>query len=195
MRSTDRWRRTTSDSRNRNRRELVRVSIADNAATVGVRSCLLHLRRAMPNTSAGRSPSASKPTVKSSKTAPAAHSSVDRFPFAQYASVLGVHLTFVGFTALYLPQTTRLFVPLAVRKTDRPQSEFMETLTADPSLTLCWISVGLTLLQVWWANWVRKWSFKQTVKGTEVEIKLDRVKFDSLRLTVRRYTLRGGSYH
>lgn len=133
----------------------------------------------------------SKPTVtvKSGKTPPAVHPFVDRFPFAQYASVLGVHLILVGFTALYLPQTTRLFAPLAARKTDRPQSEFMEALTANPSLTLCWTSIGLTFLEVWWANWVRKWSFELTAKGTEVEIKLDRIKFDGLRLTVRRYML------
>ena len=124
----------------------------------------------------------SKTTVKSgTKTEP-----VDRFPFAEYASVLGVRLILVGFTALYLPQTTHIFAPLAVRKTDRPQSEFMKALTTDPSLTLGWISVGLTLLEVWWASWMWKWSFEQTAKGTEVEIKLDRMQFDGLRFTVRR---------
>lgn len=127
-------------------------------------------------------PTMSKTTVKSgTKTEP-----VDRFPFAEYASVLGVRLILVGFTALYLPQTTHIFAPLAVRKTDRPQSEFMEALTTDPSLTLGWISVGLTLLEVWWASWMWKWSFEQTAKGTEVEIKLDRMQFDGLRFTVRR---------
>lgn len=141
----------------------------------------------MPTKSARaiKSPTTSKPTAKSRKTAP----SMDRFPFAQYASVLGVHLSLIGFTALYLPQTTRFFAPLAPRKTDRPQSEFMEVLTADPSLTLCWISLGLTLLEVWWANWMRKWSFEQTAKGTEIEIRFDRVKFDGLRFTVREYML------
>ncbi|KAG8216237.1 GPI biosynthesis protein family Pig-F-domain-containing protein [Butyriboletus roseoflavus] len=126
-------------------------------------------------------PTTSKATsVKSGETAPAP---LDPFPFAQYASVLGVHLILVGFIALYLPQTTRLFAPLAVRKADRPQTEFIEMLTGDPSLTLGWIFAGLALLQVWWASWVRKWSFEQTARGTEVEMKLDRVRFDSLRFT------------
>jgi len=135
-------------------------------------------------------PTTSKTTLKSGKTEPV-HPPVDRFPFAQYVSVLSVHLILVGFIALYLPQTTRFVTPLASRKTDRPQSEFVEALTADPSSTLCWISVGLTFLEVWWAGWMRRWSFKQTAKGTDVEIKLDRVRFDGLRFTVRRYKLRG----
>lgn len=125
----------------------------------------------------------SKATVKSGTKTKPVHPPVDRFPFAQYASVLGVRLILVGFTALYLPQTAHIFTPLAVRKTDRPQSEFMEALTADPSLTVGWISVGLTVLEVWWASWMWKWSFERTAKGTEVEIKLDRMQFDGLRFT------------
>ncbi|KAF9224988.1 hypothetical protein BS17DRAFT_731777 [Gyrodon lividus] len=108
---------------------------------------------------------------------------VDLFPFAQYASVLGVHLTLIGFTALYLPQTTRFFRPLATRTTDRPQSDFMEALTTDPVLTLIWICGGLVILEVWWASWVRKWYFQQTARGTEDEIKLDYVQFNNLRFT------------
>lgn len=140
-------------------------------------------------TRAAKLPTTSNATsAKPGKTVPAP---VDPFPFAQYASVLGVHLILVGFTALYLPQTTRLFAPLAARKTDRPQSDFMEALTTDPSWTLGWIFAGLILLEVWWAGWMRKWTFEQTGKGTEVEIKLDRVRFDSLHFTVRRYKLCG----
>ena len=63
----------------------------------------------------------------------------------------------------------------------------MEALITDPSLTLVWISVGLALVEVWRASWMRKWSFEQTAKGTEVEIKLDRAQFDGLRFTVRGY--------
>lgn len=147
----------------------------------------------MPTTRAraAKPPTTGKTTpVKSGDTVPAP---VDPFPFAQYVSVLGVHLILVGFTALYLPQTTRLFAPLAARKTDKPQSEFMEALTAEPSLTLSWIFVGLTLLEVWWASWMRKWSFEQTAKGTEVEIKFARVRFNSLHFTVRRYIEAMGS--
>ncbi|KAF8843500.1 hypothetical protein BDN67DRAFT_988464 [Paxillus ammoniavirescens] len=102
---------------------------------------------------------------------------------AQYASVLGVHLILMGFTALYVPQTTRLFSPFAMRTTDRPQSDFMEALTADPLLTLIWICGGLVILQLWWASWVRKWYFEQKARGIEDEIKLDRVRFNNLRFT------------
>ncbi|KIK96074.1 hypothetical protein PAXRUDRAFT_826340 [Paxillus rubicundulus Ve08.2h10] len=107
----------------------------------------------------------------------------DRFPLAQYASVLGVHLILIGFTALYIPQTTRLFRPFTTRTTDRPQSDFMEALTADPLLTLIWICGGLMVLQLWWASWVRKWYFEQKARGTEDEIKLDRVRFNNVRFT------------
>ncbi|KAF8123685.1 GPI biosynthesis protein family Pig-F-domain-containing protein [Boletus edulis] len=136
----------------------------------------------MPATSSKTTlpPKSSKTKKKASKIDPV-RPPVDRFPFAQYASVLGVRLLLIGFTGLYIPQTTRLFGPLPPRKTDRPQSEFMEVLTVNPSLTLGWISIGLTLLEVWWAGWVRRWSFEQTAKGTEVEIKLDRVRFENLR--------------
>lgn len=113
-----------------------------------------------------------------------------KFPLAQYASVLGVHLLLVGFTTLYLPQTTRLLAPIDAQKTDRPQSEFMEALTADPLATVSWIAAGLILVQTWWAGWVRTWSFEQTRKGSETEIKLERVRFDGLRFTVRKHMLR-----
>ena len=129
----------------------------------------------------------SKKSGKTAEPVPVQPPPVDHFPFPQYASVLGVRLILIGFTALYLPQTTHLFGPLVPRRTDRPQSEFMEALTADPSATLGWISVGLILLEVWWASWMRRWSFEQTDKGTEVEIKLDRMQFDGLRFTVRNY--------
>ncbi|KAF9231776.1 hypothetical protein BU15DRAFT_68059 [Melanogaster broomeanus] len=89
----------------------------------------------------------------------------DLFPFAQYASVVGVHIILVGFTTLYLPQTTH----------------FMEVLTADPVLTLIWICGGLVIVQVWWASWLTKWYFEQTARGTEDEIKVDRVRFNNLR--------------
>ncbi|KAF9233831.1 hypothetical protein BU15DRAFT_79754 [Melanogaster broomeanus] len=107
------------------------------------------------NSNNGKTP---KPETITNHVPPA-----DLFPFAQYASVVGVHIILVGFTALYLPQTTRLFVPLPTRTTDRPQSDFMEALTADPVLTLSWICGGLR-------------------RGAqEDEIKVDRVRFNNLR--------------
>ncbi|KAI6020102.1 hypothetical protein PISMIDRAFT_10560 [Pisolithus microcarpus 441] len=102
------------------------------------------------------------------------------FPFLQYASVVGVHVILVGFTALYLPQSTLLFGPLPVRKTDRPQSEFMEVLTARPAVTAAWTLAGLCVLQVWWGTWVRKWHFEQQANGTSDEIKISRAKVNGV---------------
>lgn len=102
------------------------------------------------------------------------------FPFFQYASIVGVHVILVGFSALYLPQSTRLFGPLPVRKTDRPQSEFMEALTARPAVTAAWILAGLCVLQVWWGTWVRKWYFEQNAIGTLDEIKIAKAKVNAL---------------
>lgn len=133
------------------------------------------------------------PIAQSAKTvAPARPPFPDygKFPLAQYASVLGVHLLLVGFTTLYLPQTTRLFAPPDAQQMDRPQSEFMEALTTDPLATVSWIAAGLILVQTWWAGWVRTWSFEQTRKGSEAEIKLERVRFDGLRFKVRKQMLR-----
>ncbi|KAI5994531.1 GPI biosynthesis protein family Pig-F-domain-containing protein [Pisolithus marmoratus] len=102
------------------------------------------------------------------------------FPFFQYASIVGVHVVLVGFTALYLPQSTRMFGLLPVRKTDRPQSEFMEALTACSAVTAAWTLAGLCFLQVWWGTWVRKWHFEQNANGTSDEIKITRAKDNEL---------------
>jgi len=101
------------------------------------------------------------------------------FPYFQYVSVVGVHSTLVGFVALYLPQSIRLLGPLPARETDRPQSEFMEALTARPTLTAGWICAGLCVLQLWWGGWVRKWYFEHNTSSSTVdEIKMDRAKFN-----------------
>ena len=73
---------------------------------------------------------------------------------------------------------------IAARKTDRPQSEFTETLAGDKS-------DGLTLSHVWWASWVQKWSFEQTTRETRPEIKLDCVRSDGLCFTVRGHKIWG----
>lgn len=101
------------------------------------------------------------------------------FPYFQYVSVVGVHSTLVGFVALYLPQSIRLLGPLPARETDRPQSEFMEALTARPTLTAGWICAGLCVLQLWWGGWVRKWYFEHSTSSSTVdEIKMDRARFN-----------------
>ncbi|KAI6115322.1 GPI biosynthesis protein family Pig-F-domain-containing protein [Pisolithus croceorrhizus] len=121
-------------------------------------------------------PPARARTKKVALSSTASESRGGSFPFFQYASVVGVHVILVGFTALYLPQSTRLFGPLPVRKTDRPQSEFMEALTARPAVTVAWTLAGLCVLQVWWGTWVRKWYFEQNAHGTSDEIKITRAK-------------------
>lgn len=107
------------------------------------------------------------------------------FSYFQYVSIVGVHTTLVGFVAFYLPQSTRLLGPLPAQETDRPQSEFMEALTARPTVTAGWICAGLCVLQVWWGGWVRKWHFEHSATGSTVdEIKLDRAKFNKQWFTV-----------
>ena len=58
-----------------------------------------------------------------------------------------------------------LFALLAARKTDRPQSDFTEALTPDPSLTPVWISAGLALVEVWWASWMRSGLSRRPPRG------------------------------
>ncbi|KAG6329599.1 hypothetical protein ID866_9492 [Astraeus odoratus] len=105
------------------------------------------------------------------------------FPFFQYVSTVGVYTTLIAFTAFFLPQSTRLLGPLPLRTTDRPQSAFMEALTARPTTTAAWICAGLCVLQVWWGGWVRKWYFEQGAHGTTDEVKMDRARFNAMWFT------------
>jgi hypothetical protein len=70
----------------------------------------------------GHGAAMSKATVKSGTKTKPVHPPVDRFPFAQYASALCVRLILVGFTALYLPQTARIFAPLGPRRPEDGQT-------------------------------------------------------------------------
>ncbi|KAG1884791.1 GPI biosynthesis protein family Pig-F-domain-containing protein [Suillus subluteus] len=100
------------------------------------------------------------------------------FPYARYTSVVGVHTSLVAFTALFLPQTSFLLWP-SFADSDRPQSQFQDALTDNPVITLAWIVVGLVILQVWWAGWIRQWCFEYTSRGgTSDEIKMDRYQLD-----------------
>jgi len=107
------------------------------------------------------------------------------FPYARYTSVVGVHTSLIAFTALFLPQTSRLFWQPETKTTDRPQSEFVDALTDSPVATLAWIVAGLLILQPWWAGWIRQWSFEYTSRGTADEIKLDKLRFQEGRFSVR----------
>jgi GPI ethanolamine phosphate transferase 2/3 subunit F len=107
------------------------------------------------------------------------------FPFARYTSVVGVHTSLVAFTALFLPQTSRLFWQPETRGTNRPQTEFLDVLTDSPAITLAWIIAGLLILQPWWAGWVRQWSFEYTSRGTADQIKVEKQRFQQGRFSVR----------
>jgi phosphatidylinositol glycan class F len=106
------------------------------------------------------------------------------FPFARYTSVVGVHTSLVAFTALFLPQTSRLFWQPETRGTNRPQTEFLDVLTDSPAITLAWIIAGLLILQPWWAGWVRQWSFEYTSRGTADQIKVEKQRFQQGRFSV-----------
>jgi phosphatidylinositol glycan class F len=106
------------------------------------------------------------------------------FPLARYTSIVGVHSSLVLFTALFLPRTSLPDIipaslvavlplhgndgPAFVKSADQPQSRFLEPLTASPVATLAWICAGLVLLQVWWAEWLRKWAqeYQHSLLGT-----------------------------
>lgn len=110
------------------------------------------------------------------------------FPYARYTSVVGVHTSLVAFTALFLPQTSRLFWQPETQTTDHPQSEFLDVITDSPAITLAWIVAGLLVLQPWWAGWIRQWCFEYTARGTADEIMLERHRFQQGRFSVRRST-------
>ncbi|OAX37903.1 hypothetical protein K503DRAFT_205146 [Rhizopogon vinicolor AM-OR11-026] len=105
------------------------------------------------------------------------------FPYARYTSVVGVHTSLVAFTALFLPQTSRLLWQPETSSAERPQSEFLDSLTDSPVATLAWIVAGLLVLQPWWAGWMRQWCFEYTSRGTADQIKLDKQRFQQSRFS------------
>ncbi|OJA18544.1 hypothetical protein AZE42_04006 [Rhizopogon vesiculosus] len=105
------------------------------------------------------------------------------FPYARYTSVVGVHTSLVAFTALFLPQTSRLLWQPETSSAEHPQSEFLNTLTDSPVATLAWIVAGLLVLQPWWAGWMRQWCFEYTSRGTADQIKLDKQRFQQGRFS------------
>ena len=93
-------------------------------------------------------------TVKSGTENEQVHPPVARFPFAQYASVLGGTTSNPRRVHPSISPERRVFIP---RRPEDGQTSVRihGALTANPSLTLGWIvSVGLTLLEVWWASWM-----------------------------------------
>jgi phosphatidylinositol glycan class F len=109
-------------------------------------------------------------------------------PFFQYASTVGIHSSLLIFAVLFLPRTSLLYFPSTndflfaqpASSLDRPQSQFIEPLTASPVLTLSWICVGVATLAVWWAKWMRKWAYEENRYGStknEFELKTEKMEW------------------
>ncbi|GLB39617.1 putative GPI biosynthesis protein family Pig-F [Lyophyllum shimeji] len=112
------------------------------------------------------------------------------FPFARYTSVVGVHMTLLTFTALFLPRTTFFFEltrpsvdPELQTSRDRPQHPFLEELTLSPVSTLFCLCAGVFILQGWWGGWMRTWWTEYALEGTDVEKKLEKVAADRHKMT------------
>jgi hypothetical protein len=97
------------------------------------------------------------------------------FPFFQYCSTLGVYCSLLFFTVFFLPRTSLLWFESASQfpfaqvasSLDRPQSRFLEPLTASPTLTLGWICLGIALLVIWWTKWIRSWVYDEHRYGSQ----------------------------
>ncbi|KAJ7764625.1 GPI biosynthesis protein family Pig-F-domain-containing protein [Mycena maculata] len=110
------------------------------------------------------------------------------FPFARYASVVGVHTTLLAFSALFLPRSTEFEAlsflrpvvdSMQLTSRDRPQHPFLDALTGSPVATLAWLCVGAAVLQSWWAGWVRAWAIDFALHGAGIERKLDMARADA----------------
>jgi hypothetical protein len=90
------------------------------------------------------------------------------FPVAQYTSIVGVHITLLVFTTLFLPRATpiRTNAHQNPAPSDRPSHPFLEPLTKDPLSTLIAICGGTVILQGWWAGWIRKWHLDFMLSGS-----------------------------
>ncbi|KAF8237625.1 PIG-F-domain-containing protein [Tricholoma matsutake] len=112
------------------------------------------------------------------------------FPFARYASIVGVHTTLLTFTALFLPRTTFLLEfttpspdEAFMSSRDRPQHPFLVPLTLSPTSTLLCICAGVLVLQSWWGGWVRNWAIEYTLVGSDDEKRLDKSLMQKQRMT------------
>lgn len=132
----------------------------------------------------------SKPKSKAKTEAPAAPSSghieiVFKFPYLQYASLLGTYVVLVCFAGLALPSSSKWlgFRSLPqLSSVDRPQHPFLNPITSNPAGTVVTVSVGIFGLTVWWAGWVRLW-WAQEKRLTRIENHTERVQS---KISVRR---------
>ncbi|THV05325.1 hypothetical protein K435DRAFT_816582 [Dendrothele bispora CBS 962.96] len=111
------------------------------------------------------------------------------FPYARYVGVVGVHSSLLLFSFLFLPRTTMLFEatkpiidPSLLTSRDRPQHPFLEDLTASPVLTVAWTCLGAMVLQAWWGGSVRDWWIGYSLRGSEEERRIERVKLNNTKL-------------
>jgi len=82
------------------------------------------------------------------------------FPFAQYISVLGTYVVLVCFAALALPPSAKWlgFQPIPqATSLDRPQHPLLNPITANPAGTVIMVSMGVFVITIWWAGWMRLW--------------------------------------
>jgi len=109
-------------------------------------------------------------------------------PFFRYASTVGIQSSLLLFAALFLPRTSLLYFgsanefPFAqpASSLDRPQSPFIEPLTASPVLTLAWICAGVAAIALWWATWMRKWAYadyRHTSTKDEFELRTEKMEW------------------
>ncbi|KAJ7608428.1 GPI biosynthesis protein family Pig-F-domain-containing protein [Roridomyces roridus] len=93
-------------------------------------------------------------------------------------SIVGVHITLLGFTALFLPRTTDVPILEFLKPTidesqltsrDRPQHPFLDALTQSPATTLAWICIGTVVPQGWWGGWVRSWSIDLALQNAGIQ--------------------------
>ncbi|KAJ7201102.1 GPI biosynthesis protein family Pig-F-domain-containing protein, partial [Mycena pura] len=112
------------------------------------------------------------------------------FPFATYTAAVGVHTTLHLFSALFLPRTPRVAELLApdadpsqLTSRDRPQHPFLEPLTRSPAASLVCACAGAAVLQAWWGGWVRTWWIEFSLRGANVERRVDRARADARKFT------------
>lgn len=87
-------------------------------------------------------------------------SDAQQFPHAQYISVLGTYAVLVCFAAVALPPSSKWlgFQPIPqATSIDRPQHPLLNPITAHPTGTVITVSIGVFVITIWWAGWMRLW--------------------------------------
>lgn len=85
------------------------------------------------------------------------------FPYARYTSLVGVHISLLAFTAIYLPRGAFADLSSPAVAATRQKRDAIVMLTENPARTVAWFCMGTLLLQFWWASWVRDWKLEASV--------------------------------